>query len=69
MTASRRLGEVGTAAAFVEVEQDGTVVRRPVESSVGAVVVCGEYDRPLTVRVLDPEGRVIAVDEEPAGFD
>jgi hypothetical protein len=29
------LGEVGTAAAFVEVEQCGTVTRRPADSGAG----------------------------------
>lgn len=61
-------GEVGRAAAFIEVEQDGRVTRRPVDSDSGAVVVCGEYDLPMTIRVLDASNRLLAVEEEPAGF-
>ncbi|MEI4278796.1 hypothetical protein [Klenkia terrae] len=57
-------GEVGTAAASVEVEQDGHVVRRPVVAPLGWVVVSTSARRPSTVRVRDAGERVLL--EQPA---
>jgi hypothetical protein len=62
-------GEVGTDAATVEVMQAGQLTRRPVEAPVGAIVVCADYAKPFTVRILDAQDRLLAKVEQPAGFD
>lgn len=62
-------GEVGTAAAVAEVEQAGSVTRHPVVAPVGAFVVCADYAQPLTVRILDQRGELLAEIEDPAGFE
>lgn len=62
-------GSVGTEAVMAEVRQASQLTRRPVEAPVGAFVVCGEYAKPFTVRVLNAHGDVLAEVEEPAGFD
>ncbi len=61
--------EVGTAAAVAEAHQAGTVTRRTIEAPVGAFVVCAGYAQPLTVRILDQWGELLAEIEEPAGFE
>jgi hypothetical protein len=52
-------GEVGSAAATLEVEQGGEVSRRPVEAPLGWVVVSGEAGSPFTARVRDGSGVVL----------
>jgi hypothetical protein len=56
-------GPVGSEAAIAEVVQGGQVTRRPVDSAVGLLVVCGESGDgapPFTVRVLDAREQVLA---------
>lgn len=61
-------GEVGTEAAFAEVIQSDQVTRRAVQAPTGAYVVCGEYDHPFTVRILNSQDVPLAEVEEPVGF-
>jgi hypothetical protein len=62
-------GEVGADAAIAEVHQAGRVTRRAVEAPVGAFVVCGEYNEPFTVRVVNADGDLLAEIEESAGTE
>ena len=52
-------GEVGAAAATVEVVQAGRVTRRSIEPRVGLLVVCADPAQRFEVRVLDAGGRVL----------
>lgn len=52
-------GEVGNAAAYVEVIQSGATTRRVIDSPIGAVVVCGDSDEPFTVRVHTAHGELL----------
>lgn len=52
-------GEVGTAAATLEVEQDGVTTSRTVVAPVGWVVVSAALGNPFTARVRDSAGRVL----------
>jgi hypothetical protein len=52
-------GEVGSAAAVVEVIQGDEVTRRPIEAPAGLLVVCGDSTQPLAVRILDVGGSVL----------
>jgi hypothetical protein len=40
-----------------------------VEAPIGAFVVCADYAEPVTVRLLDARGELLAEIDEPAGFD
>ena len=51
-------GEVGTAAATLEVEQGGRTTRRAVHAPLGWVVVSA-MGAPFTARVRDADGRVL----------
>jgi hypothetical protein len=62
-------GIVGVDAAVAEVHQASRITRREIEAPVGAVVVSGKYSQPMTVRILTEAGDVLAVIEEPAGFE
>lgn len=58
-------GEVGTAAATIEVEQDGITTRRPVVAPLGWVVVSAVLGNPFTARVRDGAGRVLTEEVAP----
>jgi hypothetical protein len=60
-------GQVGTDAAVAEVDQAGQTTGRALDAPVGLAVVSGEYFQPMTVRVLDAAGNVLALLDEPAG--
>ncbi len=62
-------GDVGAAASIAEVSQAGQVTRRPIEAPLGAIVVCGDSGQPLTVRIMDSRGELLAEVNEPAGFE
>ena len=53
-------GEVGTAAATLEVEQDGRTTTAAIVSPLGWVVVSAAVGGPCTARVRDAAGRVLA---------
>jgi hypothetical protein len=52
-------GEVGAAAATLEVEQDGVTTSHPVVAPLGWVVVSAAVGSPFTARVRDGAGRVL----------
>ena len=58
-------GEVGTAAATLEVEQDGITTRRPVVAPLGWMVVSAAVGGPFTARVRDGSGRVLTEEVAP----
>jgi hypothetical protein len=62
-------GQLGSDAAFAEVEQSGQVIQQHIEAPTGFAVFSAEYDLPFTVRVFDSGGELLAEIDEAAGWD
>ncbi len=52
-------GLAGSDAAVIEVSDVDGLTRRPIESPIGALVVCSDATAPAIARVLDRQGQVL----------